>query len=81
MRSGDTSIKRSYNSVKKHFGQRFEAFDKILAEHEKVLEKQGGEKDNPVKIKPAFYDLVQEGIGTLIMHLPRELAVQTLGDF
>ena len=81
MRSGDTSIKRSYNSVKKHFSQRFEAFDKIVSEHERVIEKQGEGKENPVKIKPAFYDLIQEGIGTLIMHLPRELAVQTLGDF
>ena len=58
VRSGDTWIKRSYNSVKKHFGARFEAFDKIVAEHERVLEKQDGEKENPIKIKPAFYDLI-----------------------
>ena len=58
VRSGDTSIKRSYNSVKKHFGSRFEAFDKILAEHDRGEDKKVEGKENPVKIKPAFYDLV-----------------------
>ena len=81
IRSGDSSIRRSYNAVKTHFMQRLEAFDKILAEHERAQASVKEEQENPVKIKPAFYDLVQEGIGTMIMHLPRELAVQTLGDF
>ena len=81
VRSGDSSIKRSYNAVKNHFTQRLEAFDKILSEHDRAQANVTEENENPVKIKPAFYDLIQEGIGTMIMHLPRELAVQTLGDF
>ena len=80
LRSGDSSIKRSYGAVKQHFTSRLEAFDKILVEHEKASASTK-EAENPVKIKPAFYDLIQEGIGTMIMHLPRELAVQTLADF
>lgn len=81
IRSGDSSIKRSYNAVKSHFNTRLEAFDKIIEEHDKAQQNVKDNQENPVKIKPAFYDLVQEGIGTMIMHLPRELAVQTLGDF
>ena len=52
-----------------------------MAENEKAATSVKDGEDNPVKVKAAFYDLVQEGIGTMIMHLPRELAVQTLGDF
>ena len=56
IRSGDSSIRRSYGAVKQHFQSRLEAFDNILAEHEKNT--SGEEKDNPIKIKPAFYDLI-----------------------
>jgi len=81
LRSGDSSVKRSYGAVKQHFSSRLEAFDKILTEHGRATAAGTSAEDNPVKIKPAFYDLIQEGIGTMIMHLPRELAVQTLADF